>query len=158
MRIRIPKPSPRRSKACGLVLGFTAQLPLASRRRNQNRTPTSPLYPYTHTPIWKKGHVAEKYFTPELNNKINDICPSSWASFLNSIKFYENAAIKLCKDPRHICAKGSRLRAPANIKRVKAFRNGIDFYDNGPRPGAGEDKNYIIKVQQLLQQSMKKRW
>lgn len=34
-------------------------------------------------------------YVPELNNKINDICSSGRASVLNSIKFYENAAIKL---------------------------------------------------------------
>lgn len=68
-------------------------------------------YTHTHTRTHmrsgtscREGHVAEKYVTPELNNKINDICPSSWAPFLNSIKFYENAAIKLyMRELAHMC-------------------------------------------------------
>jgi len=76
-------------------LVLMAQLPFESRRPGKSKQDFL-SHTHTHSTSWQKGHVAEKYVTPELNNKINDICPSSWASFLNSIKFYENAAIKLC--------------------------------------------------------------
>lgn len=97
------------SSGCGwlprtLVL-IMAQLPFESRRPgNQSRIRTHTRTHMRSGTSCREGHVAEKYVTPELNNKINDICPSSWAPFLNSIKFYENAAIKLyMRELAHMC-------------------------------------------------------